>query len=173
MYIELTLFWFISAILLFGFILSGVAKFGLQHSYSAYAQKWAVEKPLNNANMWSIVTILAAFFVCPILIEFGAGLSWQFLGFLTPVYLIIIGLTPEFETKPVQFWIHFIFSVLCFFGGLGWLFFIMHAGKLVGGVIVFVLTMALMTGTFKTSAVFWTEMVLFLSVYLAVMLAIF
>ena len=172
MYIELSIFAIISAIMLFGFIFSGVAKFGLLRSYSAYAQKWATYKPLNNISLWSVITIVSAFLICPVLIELGVGTVWQFLGFLVPVYLIVIGLTPEFETKEIQFWIHVFFSVLCFLGGLGWVFFVMHAGRLFAGVVAFVLTIALMTGTFRSSAIFWTEMTLFLSVYLIVLLAI-
>lgn len=172
MYIEITVFALLSAILLFGFIGAGVIRFGLLRSYSGYSSKWGAAVPMNNMNLWTIVTLVAAFLLCPALLELGIGSMWQFLGFLTPVYLIIVSLTPEWETNRTQRIIHVLFAVLCLIGGLGWLVFVMHAAKWLGGVAVFVATMALASGTAKESAVFWTEMVMFLSVYLVVLLAV-
>ena len=40
------------------------------------------------------------------------------------------------------------------------------------GVAAFVLALALLSGTQRSSAVFWTEMLMFASVYLAVLLAV-
>jgi hypothetical protein len=48
----------------------------------------------------------------------------------------------------------------------------MHAFKVLACVLAFVATMALFSGTAKTSWVFWAEMFMFVSVYSTVLLAI-
>ena len=170
--IELTFFSAISAILLFGFIITGVVCFGLQPSYSAYSSLWGKAVPMNNMNLWSVITLVAAFLLCPPLLELGVGSLWQFLGFLTPVYLIVVSLTPEWEINKTQHIIHMLFAILCVLGGLGWLVFIMHAYKALAIAMAFTAAMALFSGTARTSAVFWGEMLMFLSVYLTVFFAL-
>lgn len=172
MFTEITLFTLISTLALFSFIGAGVVRFGLLPSYSAYSSKWGQAVPMNNMNLWSVVTFVAAFLLCPALLELGAASMWQFLGFLTPVYLITVSLTPEWQTKLDQYKVHMIAAVLCATGGLGWLIFVMHALKVLGCVFAFIMTMALFSGTAKTSAIFWLEMFMFLSVYSTVLLAI-
>lgn len=172
MYIEITFFALLSTVLLFSCILLGVYHFGLQWSYSANAPLWASISNGRTPNPWSLLTLLAGFFICPALLEIASGSVLQFLGFLVPVYLMVIALTPNFQTNRTQFIIHVTASILCVLGGLFWLVFIAGAWKLVAGVTVFVLTLALLTGTAKTSLIFWLEMVMFLSVYIAVLVAV-
>lgn len=169
---EISLFAIFSAFILFSFISIGVIKFGLQNSYSAYSAKWGNAVPINNMNLWSIVTFVAAFLLCPAMLELATGSLLQFLGFLTPVYLIIVSLTPNWNEGGKVFAIHAIFAILCMVGSLIWSIAIMHAAKVVAIIGIFYLTIALLTGTYKTSAVFWLEMWLFVSTYLIVLMAI-
>ena len=171
--IEITVFATLSALLLFSFIFAGVARFGLLNSYSAYSAKWGRAVPMNNLNLWSVVTFATAIILCPVLIELGVGSMLQFLGFLTPVYLMVVSLTPDWMTKKTQNIVHSVFAILCAIGGLLWVILIMHGFNLLCGVLVFILTLALLTGTVKTAAVFWLEMIMFSSVYLIVLLAVF
>jgi len=173
MFTEITLFALISTLALFSFIGAGVVRFGLLRSYSSYSSKWGQAVPMNNMNLWSVVTFVAAFLLCPALLELGAASMWQFLGFLTPVYLITVSLTPEWETNRGQFIVHMIAALLCAFGGLGWLTFVMHASKVMACTLAFVVTMALFSGTARTCPVFWAELFALLSVYITVLLAIF
>lgn len=106
------------------------------------------------------------------MLELAAGSLLQFLGFLTPVYLIIVSLTPNWNEGGKVFAIHAIFAILCMIGSLVWSIAIMHAVKAVAIIGIFYLTIALLTGTYKTSAVFWIEMWLFVSTYLIVLMAI-
>lgn len=170
---ELTMFSVTSALLLFGFICWGVMRFGLLPSYSDYSRRWAEAVPMNNLNLWSLITAVAAFLLTPALLEFGALSAWQFLGFLVPVYLICVALTPEWKTNPTQHKLHFIFAGLCAFGGVAWLLLVRHAYWVFGIVAVFFTTLALLTGTVETSAVFWAEMIMFVSVYIVVLMALF
>lgn len=169
---EILFFATVSAALLFTFIGAGVIRFGLLDSYSAYASKWKRAVPLNNVNVWSIVTCVAAFLICPPLLEVGLGSMWQFLGFLVPIYLMIVTLTPDWATDNGQYKVHSIFAILCFIGGNAWCFAVMNALRVMLGVAVFISALALFSGTAKRSAVFWIEMYAFLSVYITLFLAL-
>jgi len=171
MFIELSIFSVISTLLLFGFIFAGVARFGLLPSYSDYAPFWGKAVPINNMNLWSVVTLVSAFLLCPALLELGTASAFQFLGFLVPLHLIVVSLTPRWKTDRRQCIIHFISAGLCALGGLLWLTLVMDAWRLLAIVGTFVLTLALFSGSLRSSAVFWGEMMMFLSVFLTVLLA--
>lgn len=169
---EITLFATISAFLLFTFIGAGVARFGLLDSYSAYASKWKRAVPMNNLNLWSIVTGVAAFLMFPPLLEVGVGSMWQFLGFLIPLYLIIVTLTPNWATNLGEYKVHASSALVCLVGALVWCLVVMHAGRILLSVAAFVAALALFSGSAKRSAVFWVELHMFLSVYLTLLLAL-
>lgn len=170
---ELTMFSVTSALLLFGLICWGVMRFGLLPSYSDYSRRWAKAVPMNNMNLWSLITAVSAFLLTPAMLELGVLSGWQFLGFLVPVYLICVALTPEWKTNPVQHRYHFIFAGLCAAGGIAWLLLVRHAYMVFGIVSVFCATIALLTGTAKSSFVFWAEMDMFVSVYAVVLMMLF
>lgn len=168
----LVLFAMISAFLLFSFIAFGVGRFGLLRSYSGYAAKWAEAVPMNNMNLWSVITTIAAFLVVPAMVEVGAMSAFQFLGFLVPIYLIVISLTPKWATDPTQFKVHCIFTGLCALGGLLWVLLVMHGVLYFFISLAFVLTFAMLSGKLKYSAIFWVEMLMFISVFMVLFMAL-
>jgi hypothetical protein len=159
-----------SAVLLFGFIITGIIRFGFLNSYSGYSSKWGEAVPMNNMNLWSIVTIVAAFLIMPGLLEVGALSMWQFLGFLVPVYLIVVALTPDWMTDQGQRKVHVSFALLCMLCGLTWIFLVAKTPLIFSTLLVFILTLGLLSGTLKRALIFWIELLLFLSVYLVVIL---
>ena len=167
---EITVFSIISAMLLFGFIILGVLRFGLLDSYSAYSSRWEKAVPMNNMNLWSIVTFVAAFLLTPGLVELGALSAWQFLGFLTPLYLIIVSLTPKWATDERQRKIHTVFAALCALGAFTWLVLTVKNITAFIVMLVFILALGFLSGTMKSSLIFWLEMLMFLSVYAVVLL---
>ena len=152
----------ISSILLFGFIVAGVCRFGLLHSYSAYSTKWG---SFLGMPVWSLVTFFAAFLLMPVLIELGVGSAFQFLGFLTPVYLMGVSLTPGWQGGGEVFRYHVVLAGLCAVCGMLWTFLTVGAFSYVVPVVVILL--GLVTGTWRKDYIFWLEMVAFLSVYSA------
>lgn len=170
---EISLFTILSTVILFSFISLGVIRFGLLPSYSSYSEKWGEAVPMNNMNLWSVVTFIASFLLCPVMIQLAVGSAWQFLGFLTPVYLMAVSLTPDWYKDKKLHIIHTVAALLCVAGSSIWMILIMHALKIIAISAVLFLTTALFTGTVKSSAVFWLEMWLFVSTYLTVLFAIF
>ena len=169
---EITFFAVISALLLFMFIGSGIIRFGIQPSYSSYSALWDQVMPMNNMNLWSVITCVCAFLVCPAL--FGVGLTgvWRFIGLLPSAYLVLSAFTPNWLTNKRQLRIHMIVTPLCFIGTFLWCLVAMHSFKVLVGVAIFIMTLALFSGTSRKANVFWMEMFMLSSVYLVLFLTL-
>ena len=155
-----------SFILLFGFIGRGIFRFGLLPSYSAYAAKWTEHVPLpTNLHFWSIVTILAAILLTPAMTTIGEGNDFQFLGFFAPLYLIVVGLTPEYETRVRQRRIHNWGAIICAILTVIWIAFVAQRWAIFLACSFIMFITALATQTHKKALIFWGEMALFLSAY--------
>lgn len=155
-----------SFVLLFGFIGLGIFRFGLLPSYSAYAAKWSERCPLpTNLHFWSIVTILAALILTPVMTSIGEGQTLQFLGFFAPLYLIVVGLTPEYETNPRQKKIHIVGAIICSLCAIFWIAFVMNRWAVFLACLFVTFVAAILTHTQQKSILFWGEIVLFLSTY--------
>lgn len=153
----------VSAVALLGFITIGLFKFGLLPSYSAYATKWLEKYP--NFSIWAFVTIIAAFLIVPPLIEVGTGNPLQFLGFLTPVYLIIVGLTPRWESNLNEHIVHSVFAGLCAAGAILWSIFVSNTWICIVYCAIFIFLVSLTSKTFMKGATFYLEMIAFLAIY--------
>ena len=157
----------ISLALFAGFVGLGIRKFGLLPSYSAYSSKWNEAVPIHNMNLWSIVTIAAALLLVPAMVERGQGNPWQFLGFFAPLYLVLVGFTPEWEANPTQHKVHVIGAISCAAISAVWLAVICHLAWLIGVSFLVMLCAAFATKSIKTCYVFWLEMTMFATVYVA------
>ena len=152
----------LGTILFFGFIIFNVFKFGILNSYSAYSTKWREIFPKWNINLWSLVTIISAFLVMPQLIQTGINSHFQFLGFFMPVYLIAVGLTPNWESNKKEHILHSIFALLCAVAAVIWIY--LFKACYVHALIVFILTLiaSLISKTTIKAYCFWLEMLIFL-----------
>lgn len=164
---NVVLFTLLSCLTLFCFIFLGIGKFGLLPSYSDYSTAWNKEFPIPNMNLWSILTFIAAVLILPVLLEISDGHLLQFLGFLTPVYLICVSLTPDWAVKPEVCKWHAIFAWLCALCAL--LFIVLVLGKWWCVIIALVISLGsgLITKTLKSATTFWAEMIMFIGMYLA------
>ena len=161
-----------SFVLLFGFIGLGIFKFGLLPSYSAYAAKWSERVPLpTNVHLWSIITILAAFLLTPVMVDLGEGNLLQCLGFFAPIYLMVVGLTPTYETNPKAWKIHTWGAAVCAVLALVWIVFVAKCWPAFLACAFLMFFLAILTGTHEKSAIFWGEMALFLGTYVTCFVA--
>lgn len=168
----ITIFSIISALFLFGFIIWGIVRFGLLPSYSCYSSKWDEAVPINSGNLWSFVTIIAAFLVLPGMLEVCAVSAWQFIAFLVPIYLIVISLTPDWQTNETQYIVHMIFAIFCISGGLFWVLFIMRAFRVFAVTLILLATLGIFTRRLRSSALFWLELLLFICVYAVIFMVL-
>lgn len=106
----------------------------------------------------------------PVMIEMGEDSALQCFGFFAPIYLIIVSLTPEFQTKPTQRKIHTAGAVLCAIMAFVWMILVRHAYLPIGISLVAVLLGGYATKSLKSSKIWWGEILMFLSVYLTILL---
>lgn len=149
----------LATILFFGFIAISVYKWGIPHSYSMLAYKW-------NKTTWTIITIVTAFLITPVLIELGTLSTFQFLGFLTPVWLMLVATTPNFLTDKKQNILHNTFTGLCVVSSLLWLTLVTNYIWIGFLVMALITIIALLTKSIKSSYIFWLEMIIFLTTFI-------
>lgn len=170
MFYLLTLF---SFILLTSFILIGMKKFGQLQSYSAYSSKWESYMPLTSTtNLWSIVTFVAAILIIPAMVNLGEGNFLQCIGFFTPVYLIAVSQTPDWETVPLQHKIHMAFAILCAVGNILWICLICKLWWVILIVASILGFYAYRKNSLWQNKIFWGEMIMFLSAYLSILISL-
>ena len=155
-----------SLVLLGGFIGLSIWRFGLLKSYSGYAKKWTEFIPMHNVNVWSIVNVIVAILLMPALIERAQGNPLQCLGFLVPIYLIAVALTPRYESDSIQMWWHFAFTFCCAIGFIAYVCLGLHLWYVpLICLAAFFLLIAFPTKSIKTSYVLWIECALFSTAY--------
>ena len=155
----------ISMLLFIGFNAIGIKKFGLLSCYSAYGEKWIPLSPAN-LNIWSVVTIISALLLVPPMLATAVGSPIQFISFFAPLYLILVGLTPDYNSTNKKNIIHQIGAWGCVIGILIWLFAIVHEWVVILPVFVLMFVIAFGTRTFKESCCYYLEMGMYLATYL-------
>ena len=157
----------LALVIFVGFVAFGVIKFGWQKSYSAFAPKWTEAVPIDNhTHLWSIVTIVVAILLAFGMIEQGEGHPLQFLGFFAPIYLIIVGFTPEYQTVKKQRIIHIVGTILCAICAIVWTYLAAPAAVLIVPFIAAWIA-GIVTKTIERSLIFWSEMGMFAAVFAA------
>ena len=162
----------ISGMMFFGFVGVGVGEFGLLSCYSAYAPKWGEKWPSpGTLNIWSMVTLVSALLLLPVLLEQSNNSTWQFLGFLAPVSHILVSISPDYQTNNFSWWIHQI-------GALSAVVFVSLYSILVPNlwwIVLIVVAVAaiisVITG-FKKYWMFWAEMAMYLATYIILFIII-
>lgn len=152
-----------SAVLLFGFVALGIKVFGLLSCYSAYGPLWGEKcKIPGGANIWSIVTILSALLMVPVLLDCGENNPYQFLGFLAPVFLTLVGITPNYQTNKLA-------NVLHQIGAWGSVLLIVAycllIPKIIWPVIALAVTGLIIGLIIRGTLLLWLEMAVYMSIY--------
>lgn len=155
----------ISATIFFGFIIFSICKFGIQSSYSAYATRWL--EVYTDESIWSYVTMIAVLLLIPPLIESGDGSVLQFLGFLSPVYLGIVALTPRWEFYKKEHIVHSVFAGLCAITSILWSGFVVYTGVYIFFITGLMVLLGVITETLFKAFTFWAEMIAFVSIYVS------
>lgn len=153
----------ISAVLFFGFVALGVRKFGLLDCYSAYAPKWRSSIP--GLNWWQLVTIWSALLLLPVLLGQANGNHYQFLGFLAPLSLILVGSTADYQTDKFQWWVH---QAGAWSAVLLIILYTIAVPKLLWVFVPFAFVAAALSIRFKGTWMFWGEMAMYLGTYVII-----
>lgn len=163
-------FCIMSALILGWFVSSSVVRFGFLRSFSSYEKKWEEIFSSKFVNVWGAVMLLCGCLLAVGMLPLATLTPLHYLGFLSPLYLIVISFTPDWGTSKAQYIIRTFFTILCFFGGLVWLTAAMKAYFLTVLVFMFSASFALFTRTGQTSFIFWLEVFMYLTIYLVVII---
>lgn len=145
----------LSAFILFGFMLYCIANWGL------------VPQALN---LWSIDIISSALLLTPVMIELGADSSWQFLGFLAPVSMFLVGVTPRWATNNTQYVVHNIGVILAVIFSVAYAILI---PKSVWAILTLCVLAGIATIIKKKAFIFWLEIAMYLAIYTTITIQIF
>ena len=167
----ITAFTLLSLLTFVAFLGVSFYKFGILSSYSSYAAKWTETVPLDpHTHLWSIVTVIVAILLAPAMLEVADESPVQFLGFFAPAYLIVVAMTPEWETKIGQRMIHYGGTIVCAWASILWLVLALRLWFLIPICLAVFAAVGYFTKTLKTSHVLWGELSLFAAVYAAALI---
>ena len=152
----------ISCILFFGFVALSCYKFGLLDCYSAYGTQWDTIKENSNLNWWTMVTIASALLMVPVLLEKSDGSNLQFTGFLAPVALVLVGITPQYNIDKFQWWLHQLGAWLAVLFVVLYMIFI---GKSFIWMVIFVTIAGGLTIWKSTHWMLWFETAIYACIY--------
>lgn len=157
----------ISAVMLFGFMVIGIMKYGLLDCYSAYGPKWAEWYP--DINVWSVVTFLSAFLMVPVMLEVSFLSAWQFLGFLAPVSLFWVAASPNYQTDKFANIMHQCGAWGALTAAIAYVCIVPHLWWVA---VAFGVTAAVLALIFKNTWMFWGEVAVYSTIYAALLIMI-
>lgn len=139
-------------------LIASMNRFGIVESYSRYGLNTERVKSKMQINTWSATTILSALALVPACIELGAESSWQFLCFLVPLNLVVIGFTPDFEASKKIYVIHHIAGYLAGLGCIVLAIFVFGNWLGLIGFLAYFAMVGLITGTLNKCYCLWLEL---------------
>ena len=99
----------ISSLVLFtGFLAYCIIKYKLEFCFSAYSKMFHASA----INWWTAITAATAVLLMPPLLEISEGKMLQFTGFLAPIAMMLVALTPRWYEVLKEYRIHCI-GVAC------------------------------------------------------------
>ena len=161
------MFWLTLAatIIFVAFNAISIRKFGMDTCFSSYGKLWGEAVPIKNMNLWSIVLGSVAFMLIPPVLVSADDNPLQFVGFLTPLYLLLVVFTPDYtKTKKIHI-IHCIGAYMCAIGMLIWMIGIMHMWL---PLVLFAIAFSIIGYCAKDllySSMYYGELTLFLSAF--------
>lgn len=151
------------------FIILGIIFHGILPSYSAYSRKWG---ELLGYPIWSIMTFFTGMLLIPALLEIGENNALQFMGFLTPIYLIGVSLTPDWQLNESQYKTHMTLAILCAICAILWIIFVSHTIEILILCFILNLIVGLFTRTLKNSIVLYGELIAFESMFISMIISL-
>lgn len=162
----------ISMLMLLIFNIISIRRYGLLSCYSAYGEKWeeyGKEVGIKNLNLWTTITNVSAVLLVPPMLVASEGTVLQSVCFFAPLYLIMVGATPDYAYFKNHKTIHVCGVLLCVVSLIIWLSFISGKIIILWPVSILLLTVALGTNTLKESWLYYLEMTLYITAYVALL----
>lgn len=156
----------VSFLILGSTVVVSIGRYGLLSCWSAYGEPWGEDSP-RGLNVWSGANITAAALLIPPMIEIGAVspfLQWG--GFLCPLFLFLVGFTPDYTRTKTKNLIHQIGAWVSALLAAMWLIFIAREWFAILPAAVLASILAIGTNSARKSFLLWAEVAMFLAIYL-------
>jgi len=121
--------------------------------------------------IFSAIIIICGSLILPAWLKMAEGNPYQFLAFLCPLSILFVGAAPNFNGVDMESKIHPIAAILCAICSLSWILFIAHLWWIVLIFIAIFGVLSYFSKSYKSSYVFWIEMVIFFSTYMTLFIA--
>ncbi len=159
---------FLSVLVISIFIAISFSKFSVLDCYSDYYYPWKDAVQISNMNLWSIITFVFSILMLIPMIDAGEGNKVQFLGFLTPIYLISVALVPDYLSNRTNHILHSTFAYTCAVCAILWQILVTHTWYMILASAALLFISAIITKTLKKENItLWLELLMFLSVPLS------
>lgn len=142
-----------------------ISRYGLRDCWSSYGEPWESDSPMN-LNIWSAVNVLAASCLVPPMLHIGQHSLFQSFGFFAPLFLFLVGLTPDYKTSKTKNLIHQIGAWGSVVMTVVWLFMAAREWFAIFPAAVLASVLAIGTRSARQSWMLWLEVWMFLAVYL-------
>lgn len=116
-------------------------------------------------------TMIAMLVIClmPCWIQISEGSNFQFLSFLSAASLGFVGAAPAFKSSSLENSVHQVSAYLCAAFALLWIILVTPYWYVILIVLGIVTALAIVTKTWKTSYIYWLEMVAFVSTFISIL----
>ena len=144
-------------------LIFGVPK-SLSMTYYLYKDRLDILKVLFPAMISMLVICLM-----PCWIQLSEGSPFQFLSFLSPAALLFVGFAPAFKSSDLENSVHQVSAYLCAAFAILWIILVTPFWYVILIVLGIVTALAIVTKTWKTSYIYWLEMVAFVSTFITIL----
>ena len=142
-------------------MLFGVPK-SLSMTYYLFKDKVDTLKFLFPA-MMTILTV----FLMPCWLQMSEGSNFQFTAFLSAASVLFVGAAPAFLSSSVENMVHNVSAYICAAAALAWICLVTPYWYVILIVFAVIALIAWLTKTWKTSYIYWLEMVTFISTFIS------
>ena len=150
----------LSFLVLFGFMTFCILRYGLKDCFSRYSYRW--ETAPQALNWWSLDIIVSALLLMPLMLDLSVGSKWQFLGFLAPISMLLVGFTPRWATNNAQYIVHNVGVVLATLFSIAYAIII---PKTVWLILILGALAGIATLIYKKAFIFWLEIAMYGAIY--------
>ena len=144
-------------------LIFGVPK-SLSMTYYLYKDRLDILKVLFPAMISMLVICLM-----PCWLQLSEGSPFQFLAFLSAGALGFVGAAPAFKSSSLENSVHQVSAYFCAACAILWIILVTPYWYVVLIVLGIVAALAIVTKTWKTSYIYWLEMVAFVSTFITIL----
>ena len=118
--------------------------------------------------MFPAMIAMLVIFLLPCWLEISDGSAFQFTAFLSTAGLMFVGATPAFNDSDMHKMIHNIAAYTCAAFALLWIILVTPFWYIILIVLGIIAIVAVVTKSWKTSYIYWLEIVAFISTFVSI-----